>query len=174
MATCEKDRAHKNTCYVSRYRCTCNRLSSTKHSKEVIVQVSAYSARELRLTLALHNDPDLGRLNSTDIQKLLQSIFVCTGCDYIKFFSKIGKAKFMRYFYQYAAFITGEIDYAPGSLSDVNLADNKWKTGFLAFLRLIGTVFKNNHQALTYSLPILLFFQIQQRKFNRGTTLQMD
>ena len=47
----------------------------------------------------------------------------------------------MRYFYQYAAFITGEIDCTPGSLSDVSLIDNKWKIGFLAFFCLIETVY---------------------------------
>ena len=135
-------------------------LQSTQ-TKEVIVQLSAYSARELQLLIVkfdngfTENDPDLGRLNNTDLPKILQSIVVCTGCDYISFFSKIGKATFMRYFYQYAAFITGEIDYAPGSLTLVN---NKWKTGFLAFLRLIGTIYFIKHSSgFDIQSPILLF-----------------
>ena len=129
------------------------------------MQLSAYSARELRLlnlsslTMALQNDPDLGRLNSsTDLPKILQSIFVCARCDYIT-----GKATFMRYFYQHAAFITGEIDYSPGSLSDVSLVDNKWKTGFLAFLRLITSYLKKTPSSgFDIQSPILLFSKFSE------------
>ena len=63
------------------------------------------------------------------------------------FFSTIGKSTFMRYFYQYAGFISGDTDHAPGSLSDVSLLDHKWKRGFLAFLRLIGVVYFKKHSS---------------------------
>ena len=63
------------------------------------MQLSAYSARELRLlnlsslTMALQNDPDLGRLSSTDLPKILNlSLFVL---DVTRFLSKIGKTAFM-------------------------------------------------------------------------------
>ena len=52
------------------------------------MQLSAYSARGLRLlnlsslTSALRNDPDLGRLNNSDLPKIVQSLYACTGCDY--------------------------------------------------------------------------------------------
>ena len=86
----------------------------------MVVQVNKYSARELRLLSlgslikALQNDPDLGR-SSSDPPQILQSIYVATGCDYISFFSEIGKATFLRYFHQYAHCITAGIDAcAPG------------------------------------------------------------
>ena len=74
------------------------------HHKNVIVQINKYSARELKflsllsLKIALENDPDLGLLHSYDLIQILQRIYVCTGCDYVSFFSGIGKATFMRYF----------------------------------------------------------------------------
>ena len=74
----------------------------------------------------------------------------------------------MRYFYQYAAFITGEIDYVPGSLTLVN---NKWKTGFLAFLRLIGTIYFIKHSSgFDIQYPILLFSKFSEE----NSILQMD
>ena len=32
--------------------------------------------------------------------------FVVSGCDYVTFFSQLGKAIFMRYFFRYASFIS--------------------------------------------------------------------
>ena len=142
-------------------------LQST-YQKEVIVQLSAYSARELRLlnlsslTSALRNDPDLGRLNNSDLPKIVQSLYACTGCDYISFFSTIGKSTFMRYFHQYAGFISGDTDHAPGSLSDVSLLDHKWKRGFLAFLRLIGVVyFKKHSSGFDIQSPLSLYSKFE-------------
>ena len=95
----------------------------------MIVQLSAYSARELQLlnlsslTMALQNDPNLGLIVQIHQKYCNLSLFYRM----FFFFSKIVKAMFMRCFYQYAAFITGEIDCTPGSLSDVSLIDNKWK-----------------------------------------------
>ena len=66
----------------------------------------------------------------------------------------------MRYFYQYAEFIIGGIDYAPGSLTLVN---NKWKTGLLAFLRLIGTIYFIKHSSgFDIQSPILLFSKFSE------------
>ena len=64
----------------------------------MVVQVNKYSAIELQLlsldsvTKALQNDLDMDQLNSSDLPKILQSISVATGCDYIYFFSEIRKA----------------------------------------------------------------------------------
>ena len=60
--------------------------------KEVIIQISTYSARELKflnlsgLVTALHNDPDLARILREILPKLLQTMYVVTGCDYTSFF----------------------------------------------------------------------------------------
>ena len=120
----------------------------------MIVQVSTYSARELRLLnlsnliSALQNDPDLAHVNPSVLAKVMQTIYVVTGCDYISFYSQIGKATFLRYFYQYTSFITaGNDPSTPGTLYDVGLESNNYKLGYLAFLRLIGTVYFKKHSS---------------------------
>ena len=120
-------------------------------NKDIIVQISDINSRELkllhmkRLITALSDDPDLANVDTTLLSKVLQTLFVVTGCDYVSFFSGIGKATFLWYFFQHAEFITGESQYTQGSLSDTLLDDDTYKQGFLAFLRLIGTVYFKKH-----------------------------
>jgi len=66
------------------------------------------------------------------------------------FFSQIGKATFLRSFFQYAAFITGR--KSKGSLADTDLEGENYKNGFLAFLWLIGTVYFKKH-ATAFETP---------------------
>ena len=119
--------------------------------KDIIVQISDMNSRELkllymkRLTAALSNDPDLASVAAATHTKVVQTLFVVTGCDYISFFSGMGKATFLRYFFQHAEFITGESQYTQGSLSDTLLDNDAHKQGFLAFLCLIGTVYFKKH-----------------------------
>ena len=95
------------------------------------------------LNAAFQNDPDLANIDATILPQVFQTLFVCTGCDYTSFFSQIGKATFLRYFFQYAAFITGR--EAEGTLADTE--EESCNSGFLAFLRLIGTVYFKKHAA---------------------------
>ena len=66
--------------------------------KEVIIQVSPPSKRELKLLhmtnlrRALANDPDLAHIDPTILPRVLQTLYVSTGCDYTSFFSHIGKS----------------------------------------------------------------------------------
>ncbi len=90
--------------------------------KDVVVQISAINCRQLdlvnvtALVTALSNDPDLADVNPAVLPKVLQAMYVCTGCDYISFFSKVGKATFLRYFFQFASFITsGHQPHTPHS-----------------------------------------------------------
>ena len=50
-----------------------------------------------QLIAALSNDPDLANVPAATHSKVLQTLFVVTntGCDYISFFSGIGKATFL-------------------------------------------------------------------------------
>ncbi len=119
------------------------------NDKHVLVQVSALNSREVRyldltaFTLALKNDLDLATIPSNILPQAIQSLFVCSGCDYISFFSQLGKATFLRYFFQYASFITsGE---PPGTLADTSLDGEKYKDGYLAFMQLIGTLYFKKH-----------------------------
>ena len=123
-------------------------LPLNRQSKQVVVQVSPINSNELKfldicaLHLALQNDPDLSGMAPNSLPQIIQTLFVCTGCDYISFFSGIGKATFLRYFFQYASFISGA--NSQGSLSDIEFQDDH-KKGFLAFLRLVGTVYFKKH-----------------------------
>ena len=92
---------------------------------------------------ALRNDPDLAGLDPATIPKVIQALFVSTGCDYISFFHGLGKATFLRYFFQYSSFITGI--NSEGSLANVELQSNTYQKGFLSFLRLVGTVYFKKH-----------------------------
>ncbi len=63
-------------------------------------------------------------------------LFITSGCDYVSF-SGHGKSAFFQVFFQHADFITGRS--MPGSLSDSG--EKNKENGFLAFLRLIGTLY---------------------------------
>ena len=83
------------------------------NNKEIIVQVSAINNKQLKLlhlsalVKALDHDPDLSKIERDILPQVLQSLYVVSGCDYISFFSNMGKATFLRYFYQYSSFISG-------------------------------------------------------------------
>ena len=115
--------------------------------KQIIVQVSAMNSYQLRLlnltalVQALQNDPDLAHLHSSALPKTLQVLYVASGCDYTSFFSGLGKGTFLRYFLQYASFISGSV----GALSATGLIDMEYQQGYLAFLCLIGTVYFKRH-----------------------------
>ena len=72
-------------------------ISSTE---ETILQISRPSNKELNLLNLpvlvdlLSRDPDLAHISSHNIPRIVQAIFVSTGCDYISFFSGIRKAYF--------------------------------------------------------------------------------
>ena len=118
--------------------------------RDIIVQVSPIASSQLKLlhlkalVHALQNDPDLAHIDQKILPKVFQALYVVTGCDYISFFSQVGKASFMRYFYQYASFISSAREY-PGTLADTCLSDGMYQQGYLAFLRLIGTVYFKKH-----------------------------
>ena len=125
-------------------------------NKDISIQISKFNCKELRfmhLTAFLsvtRNDPDLASLPPHQIPQVLQTLFVVTGCDYVSFFSGIGKATLLCCFYKYAEFISSGLGNAPGTLADVNLEQDSFNTGFLAFLRLVGVVYFKKH-ALTFS-----------------------
>ena len=113
------------------------------------MQISALSSRELQLlnvtnlVWAFKTDPDLALLDQNKLPVIMQTLYAVSGCDYVSFFSGLGKATFLRYFFQYATFITAGSSHnpsTPGTLADTDL-DGNYKLGYLAFLRLIGTIY---------------------------------
>ena len=73
----------------------------------IMVLINMYNSRDLcylhlpSLVKALENDPDLSYLQPILLPKIMQTLFVVTGSDYTNFFSGIGKATFLRYFFQH-------------------------------------------------------------------------
>ena len=120
-------------------------------SKDYIVQINVAHAQELKyvylnnLVQALKDDPDLASLPDDQVASCLHVLFTVSGCDYISYLSGYGKATFLNVFYQHASFITG--DGSKGRLYDDDL-----KQGYLAFLRLIGTIYFKNHYSAFVSL----------------------
>ena len=113
------------------------------------MQTSALSSRELQLlnitnlVQAFKTDPDLALIEQEKVPEIMQTIYAVSGCDYVSFFSGLGKATFLRYFFQYASFITAGSSYhssTAGTLADTDL-DSNYELGYLAFLRLVGTVY---------------------------------
>jgi len=131
----------------------CLPIVSTQH--DVYVQISTLTtpdARFLHLNLlhtALAGDPDLASTPTSQLPKILQMTFICTGCDYISFFSGLGKATFLRVLFQHSSFINANtIDY-PETLADTDT--DQLHAEFLAFIRLVGTAyFKKHFSAFKY------------------------
>ena len=93
------------------------------------------------LKTALSKDMDLSNLPQDELCLILQTLFICTGCDYISYFKSMGKATFLNNFFQHASFISGY--NMPGFLH--NTSSNNKENGFLSFIRLIGTCYFKKH-----------------------------
>ena len=102
------------------------------------------------LCIALTNDPDLASVPREILPRLLQILFISTGCDYI---SGLGKCTFLKVFFQHAEFINS---ISLGTLCDT--CSDSWIFGFLSFVRLVGTVYLKKHlSSFKYGSPRALF-----------------
>ena len=69
-------------------------------SKQLVVEINVLHATEKRylhlnnLYLALQKDPDLASLPRNDLGVIVQSLFICTGCDFVSYFKTIGNTIF--------------------------------------------------------------------------------
>ena len=104
------------------------------------MQLSPASSPELKLLHInqLHlnaADPDLATVPLDLKASVLQTLFICSGCDYLSFFAgfRFGKAMMMKHFFMNAWFITGTQDI-PGPLADT--APDRLDGGFLSFVSL--------------------------------------
>ena len=130
---------------------------------DVMVRLSAYNSLQHRyldmqaLLEALKNDPELASLQPDLIPAVMQKLFICTGCDFVSFFTGYGKAAFFGSFFHYCEFITsGLTPTQPGTLVD----DNPESEGYLAFLRLVGCTYFHKHKAAflpSFPTPMTLF-----------------
>ena len=130
----------------------------------VLVQISRPSDRELKLlnvnTLVdlLQRDPDLVHIPEGSIPRVIQTLFVATGCDYVSFFAGVGKAFFLKVFFEQAKFIAAELQ-GPfvSAVGHTNLMEQA-KASLVTFLRLVGCAYfwKHTNAFLGHTPPSLL------------------
>ena len=94
---------------------------------DVLVQLSFFTSVELSLLdiqalkRAFMNDPDLASIPTSVIGDIIQNLYiVSTGCDFISFFTGIGKATFLNTLYEYCSFICSNTEDIPGILSNTS------------------------------------------------------
>ena len=140
--------------------------------KDVCLQVNPLGKPKLVLSItnlreALNSDPCLKCIPEEDRPPSLVSVYILSGCDYTSFFAGYGKVSFMKTFFDHASFISGDTPKTPGSLALIS-ADS----GFLAWLRLVGTVYFQKHKSAfpSHSSPQSLFTSLQSP--NRRVTEQ--
>ena len=102
------------------------------------------------LVQALSNDVDLNPIPTENRPKVLQSLFVLSGCDFTSSFVGFGKVAFFKAFYAYSEFISGE----SGALSHLLNEES-----YLAFLRMIGVMYFQKHRSTfsNYHSPMAHF-----------------
>lgn len=146
--------------------------------KHIIVQLSKQITKDPKfinlndLIRCLTEDPDLHGIPSQYQPQTLQSLYVCTGCDYTSFFVGMGKVSFLSTFFQYASFIAGGTDPA-GSIGNITI--NKECTSFLSFLRLVGCAYFRLHSsAFEYSSPVTLYHSVAESNTHEHHCKWMD
>lgn len=131
---------------------------------EVFVQLSSFNSIELllldvqALNKGFTNDPDFACLPVTAIPHVIQALYVSTGCDFISFFTGIGKATFLNTLYEYCNFICANTEEKlPGILKSHS-------NGLLAFARLVGCAYYKKHKSAfipTYPTPNSLYHAME-------------
>ena len=115
--------------------------------KDYIIQLSVHYSAEKRylhlnhLRSAFLTDPDFNPLPRDHICLIMQSLFICTGCDFVSYFKSFGKATIANIFLQHASFISGSNSI--GNLQQTNVINRE--IGFLSFVRLVGTCYFKKH-----------------------------
>ncbi len=131
---------------------------------EIFVQVSKNLRKGSKflhlncLLQALQSDPDLHGVSPHLRSQALQSLYTCTGCDYVSFFVGMGKVSFLSTFFQYGSFIAGGVD-PPGSIGELSLDVDSH--ALLSFYRLVGcTYFRAHASAFELSSPVALYHSV--------------
>ena len=116
-----------------------------------------------KLLLSFQCDPDLAPLPQSRIGNIMLQLYIVTGCDFISYFSGIGKATFLNVFFQHSEFICGRMSHGDLSQTDQSTIDS----GFLSFVRLIGTAYFKKNLATVVSK---LGFETPNQLFNSMKT----
>ena len=124
-------------------------IAGNMHRKSIIIIIqlskSLVSSPKLldlnALLLSITRDPDLSGIPPSGRPQALQTLYVCTGCDYVSFFAGIGKCSFLSTFFQHASFIASNLP--PGSIGMISL--NKQDESLFSFFRLVGCAYFRSH-----------------------------
>lgn len=117
----------------------------------MLIQLSRPSDKELKLLNLnlfidlLKRDPDLAHIPESNIPRIIQTIFVATGCDYISFFAGIGKAFFLKVFFEHAKFITFNLSGPFVGLISQSVLRDQAIASQLSFIRLVGCAYFKKH-----------------------------
>ena len=133
---------------------------------DVLVRLSKFNSVEHKildmqaLISAFNNDPELAHIPSTSLPSVMQTLFVCTGCDFISFFNGLGKASFLSTMLEYSKFICGNNEQCPGTLMSTST------DGKLSFYRLVGCAYFRKHRAAflpAYPSPVTLYNSLKKK-----------
>ena len=120
---------------------------------KVLVQLSKPSEKGLKLLdlclLAdiLKRDPNLSHIADGDVAQIIQTLFVATGCDYVSFFSGIGKNFF---FFSNAMFIMADHPRALCTAFESKNLYEQAQSSLLPFIRLVGCAYMKKHANAFY------------------------
>ena len=112
MVACHAVLSHQYSDIFPRY---CNIGLSFLNQHHIVIytiQLNIPDANEKKyinlynLKTALSKDMDLSNLPQDKLCLILQTLFICTGCDYISYFKSIGKVTILNFF-QHTSFICG-------------------------------------------------------------------
>ena len=141
-------------------------LTLVQHNHHFVVQTNLPQnpPKYIDMNKLIHTfqcDPDLASLPQAKLGSIMVQLYIVTGCDYISYIFGISKAMFLKSFFQYADFITGT--QATGCLSQTEGIHKN--LGYLALVRLIGTIYFKKHLAtvvskLGFETPSQLFHSI--------------
>jgi hypothetical protein len=110
------------------------------------------------LSDALQRDPDLAHIPESAIPQTIQTLFVATGCDYVSFFSGLGKSNFLKVFMEHAKFILRDHPEAFSTSFTSSTLQQQAEATQLAFIRLVGCAyFKKHSNAFFGKTPQSLF-----------------
>ena len=110
------------------------------------------------------NDPDLATIPQQQIPSTMQTLYICSGCDYVSFFHGLEKAYFLNSLFEYGDFICSNSEQIPGTL-----AHPESEQSLLSFFHLVGCTYFRKHKAAflpMYQTPMSVFHSLSKDNQN--------
>ena len=122
------------------------------------------------LVKAVTDDDALSEINENLRCKIVQSLYICSGCDFVSYFKEKGKSTIFTILFQYASFVNTSCSNL--ALTSPHIDNN----GLNAFYRLIGCVFFNaNRVSLNdFDSPQELFNSFSRYSVNEQHAMFLD